>query len=92
MKNRLREFRKNKKIKLYDAANQVGISKGHLLRMEGGGLQNVSLRSAMKLAILYETTVEELFCLEECDWEWRETHPTRRRNNKDEKSENTESS
>lgn len=64
MKNRIKEFRKAKKCRQEDLAAALGVSRQTIIAVENNKY-NPSLELAMKMARYLETTVEELFLLED---------------------------
>lgn len=66
MKNRIRELRRASGYRQEDLAAAVGVSRQTIIAAENNKY-NPSLELAMKLARCLQTTVEELFLLEEPD-------------------------
>lgn len=64
MKNRIRELRKAKGCRQEDLAAALGVSRQTIIAIENNKY-NPSLELAMKLARFLQTTVEELFTLED---------------------------
>ncbi len=64
MKNRIKEFRKKKKLRQEDLAEKLSVTRQTIIAVENDKY-NPSLELAMKMAKFLETTVEELFQLEE---------------------------
>ena len=64
MKNRIKEFRKKKKLRQEDLAEELSVTRQTIIAVENDKY-NPSLELAMKMAKFLETTVEELFELEE---------------------------
>lgn len=64
MNNRIKEFRKKLGLRQEDVANQLKVSRQTIIAIENNKY-SPSLGLAMKLAKLLNTTVEELFRLEE---------------------------
>lgn len=64
MKNRIRELRTEMGLRQEDLANQLNVTRQTIIAVENDKY-NPSLELAMKLARLFDTTVEELFQLEE---------------------------
>lgn len=63
MKNIIKELRKNKKLRQEDLAQKLGVSRQTIIAIENDRY-NPTLELAMKLARELNTTVEELFVLE----------------------------
>lgn len=66
MTNRIRELRRARGYRQEDLAAAVGVSRQTIIAAENNKY-NPSLELAMKLARCLQTTVEELFLLEEPD-------------------------
>ncbi len=64
MKNRIKELRTKMGLRQEDVANHLGVTRQTIIAVENDKY-NPSLELAMKLAKLLNTTVEELFLLEE---------------------------
>lgn len=64
MTNRVRELRKAQGYRQEDLAAALGVSRQTIIAIENGRY-NASLELAMRLARHLQTTVEELFLLEE---------------------------
>ncbi len=64
MKNRLKELRKAKGYRQEDLADALGVSRQTIIAIENNKY-NASLELAMRLARYLQTTVEELFLLED---------------------------
>lgn len=64
MKNRIKEFRKAKGWRQEDLAEKLDVSRQTIIAVENNKY-NPSLELAMKMARCLETTVEELFLLED---------------------------
>lgn len=64
MKNRIKEFRKAKGWRQEDLAGKLDVSRQTIIAVENDKY-NPSLELAMKMARCLETTVEELFLLED---------------------------
>ncbi len=64
VKNRIKEFRKKKKLRQEDLAEKLSVTRQTIIAVENDKY-NPSLELAMKMAKFLETTVEELFELEE---------------------------
>ncbi len=64
MKNKIKELRTEMGLRQEDVANQLNVTRQTIIAVENDKY-NPSLELAMKLARLLNTTVEELFQLEE---------------------------
>lgn len=64
MKNHIRELRKAKGLRQEDLAAVLGVSRQTIIAIENNKY-NPTLELAMKLARYLQTTVEQLFILEE---------------------------
>lgn len=64
MTNRVRELRKTQGYRQEDLAAALGVSRQTIIAIESGRY-NASLELAIRLARHLQTTVEELFLLEE---------------------------
>lgn len=64
MKNRIKELRKIKKLRQEDLAEKLSVTRQTIIAVENDKY-NPTLELAMKMAKLLETTVEDLFELEE---------------------------
>ncbi len=64
LKTRLKEYRSKHNIKQDELAEQVGVRRETIIRLEKG-LYNPSLKLAMDIAKVFGTTVEELFSFDE---------------------------
>ncbi len=64
VKNKIKELRKKKKLRQEDLAEQLSVTRQTIIAVENDKY-NPSLELAMKMAKLLETTVEELFELED---------------------------
>ena len=64
MKNKIKELRTKMGLRQEDVANQLNVTRQTIIAVENDKY-NPSLELAMKLARLLNTTVEELFQLEE---------------------------
>ena len=58
---KIREYRENRGMKQAELAEQVGVRRETIVNLEKGKY-NPSLKLAMDIAKVFETTVEELFC------------------------------
>lgn len=65
MKNRIKELRKAKGFRQEDLASALDVSRQTIIAIENDKY-NPSLELAMRLARYLQTTVEELFTLEDC--------------------------
>ncbi|AKI97063.1 helix-turn-helix transcriptional regulator [Kosmotoga pacifica] len=71
MKNRLKEFRvKRGDLTQEELAVKVNVSRQTIIAVEKGKF-NPSVKLALKLAKVLNCSVEELFTLEEGDWDDR---------------------
>ena len=64
MNNNIREYRKNTKLTQDDLAKAVGVTRQTIISLENGKY-DASLRLAHKLAMFFDTTIEDLFVFEE---------------------------
>lgn len=64
MKNKIKELRKKKGLRQQDLAEQLSVTRQTIIAVENDKY-NPTLELAMKMARLLDTTVEELFELEE---------------------------
>ena len=64
MNNNIKEYRKNTKLTQDDLAKAVGVTRQTIISLENGKY-DASLRLAHKLAMFFDTTIEELFVFEE---------------------------
>ncbi len=64
MKNKIKELRKSKEYRQEDLAVALDVSRQTIIAIENNKY-NPTLELAMKLARFLDTTVEELFILEE---------------------------
>ena len=64
MNNRVRELRKEKGLTQQQLAERVHVSSRTIISLEQGQY-NPSLLLAYRLALIFSTTVEELYCLQE---------------------------
>lgn len=64
LKNRIKELRKKKNLRQEDLAEKLSVTRQTIIAVENDKY-NPTLELAMKMAKLLETTVEELFELEE---------------------------
>ncbi len=70
MKNRVHELRKLHKITQEDLAKKVGVTRQTIISIENGKYQ-ASLVLALRIASMFELPVEEIFILEEGDYQQR---------------------
>ncbi len=66
MKNRIEEIRKERGIKQDDFAKSMGVSRQTISSLENGRY-NPSIILAFKIAKYFDTTIEEVFLIEEDD-------------------------
>lgn len=64
MNNNIREYRKNTKLTQDDLAKAVGVTRQTIISLENGKY-DASLKLAHKLAVFFNTTIEDLFVFEE---------------------------
>ena len=64
LKTKLKEYRAKRDKKQGELADLVGVRRETIIRLEKG-LYNPSLKLAMDIAKVFDTTVEELFSFEE---------------------------
>jgi len=64
LKTKLKEYRAKLDMKQGELAELVGVRRETIIRLEKG-LYNPSLKLAMDIAKVFNTTVEELFSFEE---------------------------
>ena len=64
MTNRIKELRKAKGLRQEDLAEALGVSRQTIIAIENNKY-NASLELAMRLARYLQTTIEELFFLED---------------------------
>lgn len=64
MNNNIREYRKNTKLTQDDLAKAVGVTRQTIISLENGKY-DASLKLAHKLAVFFDTTIEDLFVFEE---------------------------
>lgn len=63
LKNKLKEYRAKRDMKQGELAELVGVRRETIIRLEKG-LYNPSLKLAMDIAKVFDTTVEEIFFFE----------------------------
>lgn len=66
LKTKLKEYRARYNMKQGELAEKVGVRRETIIRLEKGQY-NPSLKLALDIAGVFETTVEELFSFEEDD-------------------------
>ena len=66
MKNRIEEIRKERGIRQDDFAKSMGVSRQTISSLENGRY-NPSIILAFKIAKYFDTTIEEVFLVEEDD-------------------------
>ncbi|WP_312103472.1 helix-turn-helix transcriptional regulator [Pygmaiobacter massiliensis] len=64
MKNRVKEYRQQHRLTQQEVADLVGVSSRTIISLEKGQY-NPSLMLAYRLALLFHTSVEDLYCLAE---------------------------
>lgn len=64
MNNNIKEYRKNTKLTQDDLAKSVGVTRQTIISLENGKY-DASLKLAHKLAVFFDTTIEDLFVFEE---------------------------
>jgi len=64
LKTKLKEYRAKLDMKQGELADRVGVRRETIIRLEKG-LYNPSLKLAMDIAKVFNTTVEELFSFED---------------------------
>lgn len=64
MINKVRKYRTNAKMTQQQLANKVNVSSRTIISLEKGQY-NPSILLAYKIAILFDTTIEDLYCLKE---------------------------
>lgn len=64
MKNKVRDFRKERGMTQKELADLVFVSSRTIISLEGGKY-NPSIMLAYKIARVFNTTIENLYCLEE---------------------------
>jgi len=64
MKNRIEEIRKARGIRQEDFARAMGVSRQTISSLENGRY-NPSILLAYKIARYFDTTIEDVFCLQE---------------------------
>lgn len=64
MKNKVKEYRTNLKITQQELADKVGVSSRTIISLEKEQY-NPSILLAYKIALVFETNIEDLYCLKE---------------------------
>lgn len=64
MNNNIKEYRKDTKLTQDDLAKAVGVTRQTIISLENGKY-DASLKLAHKLAVFFDTTIEDLFVFEE---------------------------
>lgn len=64
MKNKVKEYRTNFKITQQELADKVGVSSRTIISLEKEQY-NPSILLAYKIALVFETSIEDLYCLKE---------------------------
>ncbi len=64
IKNRVKEYRQQHRLTQQEVADMVGVSSRTIISLEKGQY-NPSLMLAYRLALLFHTSVEDLYCLAE---------------------------
>lgn len=64
IKNRVKEYRQQYRLTQQEVADLVGVSSRTIISLEKGQY-NPSLMLAYRLALLFHTSVEDLYCLAE---------------------------
>lgn len=64
MKNKIKEFRKEKSVTQEDLANTVGVTRQTVISLENGKY-NASLQLAYKIAKYFGVAIEDIFIFEE---------------------------
>ena len=64
MNNNIKEYRKSTKLTQDDLAKAVGVTRQTIISLENGKY-DASLKLAHKLAVFFDTTIEDLFVFEE---------------------------
>ncbi len=64
MKNKIKEFRKEKGVTQEDLANTVGVTRQTVISLENGKY-NASLQLAYKIAKYFGVGIEDIFIFEE---------------------------
>lgn len=64
LKNKIKELRKERNMTQQQLADAVHVSSRTIISLEQGKY-NPSLMLAYRIAVLFNTTIEQLYCLEE---------------------------
>ena len=64
MKNKLKEYRQKEKMTQQDLADKVNVSSRTIISLEKGKY-NPSIMLAYRLSLIFDTDIEDLFCLKE---------------------------
>mgnify|MGYP003392172070 CR=1 FL=1 len=64
LNNNIKEYRKSTKLTQDDLAKAVGVTRQTIISLENGKY-DASLKLAHKLAVFFDTTIEDLFVFEE---------------------------
>lgn len=64
LKNKIKEYRTNLKMTQQELAEKVKVSSRTIISLEKGQY-NPSIMLAYRIAQVFETTIEELYCLKE---------------------------
>ena len=64
LKNRIREYRQLRGMTQQELAELVDVSSRTIISLEKGQY-NPSLKLAYRISLVFETTVEDLYCLQE---------------------------
>lgn len=64
MKNRLKEYRTQAKMTQQELADRVNVTSRTIISLEKG-IYNPSILLAYKISLVFNTNIEELFCLKE---------------------------
>ncbi len=64
MQNRIKEFRKQRKITQDELASKMSVTRQTIISLESGKY-NASLQLAHRLAVYFGVTIEELFLFDE---------------------------
>ena len=64
MKNKLKEYRTQAKMTQQELANKVNVTSRTIISLEKG-IYNPSILLAYKISLVFNTNIEELFCLKE---------------------------
>ncbi len=64
MKNRIRELRKEQGMTQDELASRLGVTRQTIISLENGRY-NASLQLAHKIAVCFQTAIEDIFLFEE---------------------------